>query len=179
MTIQESFSLRFSLSLSFIITSTGSIPLVVGLQLASNDPVDDPRRLNNNITSTTSPHRLSASFSLSSLSLLPVYSYCLSPAAHLILLLCFSPLHSSWMTSPPNMMLWCWALVRLATPPLDHVGVMLTVSRRSDRVCAVRVCSPGVFCILRDSLLIDVIYSVLSVKGNKVLHIDRNDHYGA
>ena len=27
-------------------------------------------------------------------------------------------------------------------------------------------------------LLTVYVYSVLSVKGNKVLHIDRNDHYG-
>jgi hypothetical protein len=27
-------------------------------------------------------------------------------------------------------------------------------------------------------LILVLYYSVLSVKGNKVLHIDRNDHYG-
>ena len=41
------------------------------------------------------------------------------------------------------------------------------------------MCSPGLYIeneVL--SLCADYLSSVLSVKGKKVLHIDRNDHYG-
>lgn len=70
-------------------------------------------------------------------------------------------------------MLSCSALVR-STPPRQQSST--DPFGRLDRVCAFRVCMLGHSC---DLLLTDHLHSVLSVKGNKVLHIDRNDHYGA
>lgn len=73
-------------------------------------------------------------------------------------------------------MSWCWALV-CCYPAIPQRPVLIIASR-PDRVCVVWVSSFGNLqneWICTETLSLA---SVLSVKGNKVLHIDRNDHYG-
>lgn len=50
-------------------------------------------------------------------------------------------------------------------------------------MCSFRVCEPPFLlqvslARVRKQLTYMTVYSVLSVKGKKVLHVDRNDHYG-
>lgn len=59
-------------------------------------------------------------------------------------------------------------------PPLS-IYTQAHLSVRLDRMCTLRV---NIASITECVLCADLMCRVMSVKGKKVLHIDRNDHYG-